>query len=82
MCSWCNSLSSNSLLAAAEAGQCSQEQKQKQRDADAQHQAQNKVQFPFIHLVSVCKSRVKPSYGKHFHKMLSSQSQNVLEILT
>lgn len=47
-------LSGNSLLAAAEAGQCSQEQQQKQRDADAQNQAQNQVQILIMHLVSVC----------------------------
>lgn len=55
MFSWCNSLSGNSLLAAAEAGQCSQEQQQKQRDTDAQNQAQKKVLFHSIHLVSACK---------------------------
>lgn len=55
MCSWCYLLSSNSLLGAAEAGQCSQEQQQQQRDADAQNQAQNKVYFHIMHLVSICK---------------------------
>lgn len=67
MCPWFNSLSSDSLLAAAEAGQYSQEQQQKQRDADAQHQAQNKVEFNIIPLISVCKASSQ------------TQSQDVLQ---
>lgn len=47
----CYSLSSNSLPAAAEAGQCCQEEQQEKRDADAQNQTQNKVRCYSIHLL-------------------------------
>lgn len=51
----CHSLSSNSLLAAAEnAGQNSQEQQQQQRDADAQNQPQDQVYLCVSHSASFC----------------------------